>query len=338
MLTGTVLTMRCRVTGDEDSRRENKDRPDAPRRTDQRQGERAPQADRAPLPRYQPPAPYPPPANRVPVPTRPANAVPGYVPPTGAVWAPPARPAAPRRPASPAAPPPLRMLVPTNGPAWTWKQSVWGLLLGMGPFVALYAATYSLTDSVDTSIDDVTLVTAVVYLVSSTISYGWQIFSAWLFSVRAAAHKLRAWGFRRPTSAFFWTIPAVLLAAYATSYVNDALLNPPEQDIVNAFPLTAGGILLFTVVAVVMAPFAEEIFFRGFLYKGFETSWGWVRGAAVSGAVFSLAHLQVTLFAPLFVLGFGLAWVYRRTGSLWTSIALHATFNGLAVLAWALTS
>jgi membrane protease YdiL (CAAX protease family) len=63
-----------------------------------------------------------------------------------------------------------------------------------------------------------------------------------------------------------------------------------------------------------------------------------VWGAVVSGAVFSLAHLQLTLFVPLFVLGFALAWVYQRTGSLWTSIAMHAIFNSLAVLAWALTS
>ena len=87
-----------------------------------------------------------------------------------------------------------------------------------------------------------------------------------------------------------------------------------------------------------MAPLAEELYFRGFVFKGFANSWGWVWGAAASGAVFSLAHMQLTLFFPLFALGFGLAWVYHHTGSLWTSITLHAVFNGIAVLAWALTS
>jgi len=306
------------VTGD--------DRPDDGRASD-RTNETPVEAARPSMPRYQPPAPYPPPA----------NAVPGYAPPTGTVWAPPAVPAAPT-PSGPPAAPPLHTLRPIARPHWTWKQSLWGLLLGMGPFVALYAATYSVTDSADVSAGDVTVATGIVFVVASAIGYGWQLFAAWLFSVRSAPHKLRAWGFRRPTAAFFWTIPLVLFSAYVVSLANDALLHPPEQDIVNAFPPTTGGVVLFAVVAVIMAPLCEEIYFRGFVFKGFAESWGWVWGAAASGALFSLAHLQLTLFLPLFVLGFGLAWVYQRTGSLWTNITLHATFNGVAVLAWALTS
>jgi len=303
-------------------------------------GETAAGEARAAAPRYRPPAPYPPPAAYAPPspPPPPANAVPGYVPPAGRVWAPPAAPSAPRPGTPGATPPPLHTLRPAPEPGWSWKQSLWGLLLGMGPFVALYAAAYSLLSEADTSVEEVTVVTGIIMLVSSAISYGWQLFAAWLFSVRSLPHKLRVWGFRRPTAAFFWTIPTVLFAAYVVSYANDAAFNPPEQDIVESFPPTAAGIVLFAIVAVVMAPLCEEIFFRGFVFKGFATSWGWVTGAVVSGALFSLAHLQLTLFLPLFTLGFGLAWVYQRTGSLWTSVALHATFNGVAVLAWALTS
>ena len=60
-------------------------------------------------------------------------------------------------------------------------------------------------------------------------------------------------------------------------------------------------------------------------------------GSRRSGVVFGSAHMQLTLFFPLFALGFGLAWVYKQTGSLWTSIALHAIFNAISVVAWALT-
>lgn len=221
---------------------------------------------------------------------------------------------------------------------WGWKQAMWGLLLGMGPFIALYAATWSATDDVDYSAGDVTVATGIIFLISSAIGYGWQYFAAWLFSVRGSADKWRAWGFRKPTAAFFWVIPVTLVGAYVVSYVNDILFSPPEQDIVDAFPPTTGGIVLFALVAVVMAPLAEELYFRGFVFKGFANSWGWVWGAVVSGTAFSLAHLQLSIFLPLFALGFGLAWVYHHTRSLWTSIALHAIFNGISVLAWALTS
>ncbi len=322
------------MTGDERPSEGQTSETAAPRAGEPAAGEARPTA-----PRYRPPAPYPPPAAYAPPspPPPPANAVPGYVPPAGRVWAPPPA-AAPTPPAPAGTAPPLHTLRPAPEPGWSWKQSLWGLLLGMGPFVALYAAASPLVSEADTSIEEVTVVTGMIMLVSSAISYGWQLFAAWLFSVRSLPHKLRSWGFTRPTAAFFWTIPTVLFAAYVVSYANDAAFNPPEQDIVEAFPPTAAGLVLFAVVAVVMAPLCEEIFFRGFVFKGFATSWGWLTGAVVSGTLFSLAHLQLTLFLPLFTLGFGLAWVYHRTGSLWTSIALHATFNGVAVLAWALTS
>ena len=290
-------------------------------------GARSAETARPSMPRYQPPAPYPPPA----------NAVPGYAPPAGRVWAPPAPPAAPTPSGLPAAPPLHTLRAAETVPRWTWKLSLWGLLLGMGPFVALYAATYSVTNGMDVSADDVTVATGIIFVVSSAIGYGWQLFAAWMFSVRSAPNKLRAWGFQRPTAALFWTIPLVLFAAYVVSFANDALFHPPQQDIVNAFPPTAGGVVLFVIVAVIMAPLCEEIYFRGFVFKGFAESWGWVWGAVASGALFSLSHLQLTLFLPLFVLGFGLAWVYQRTGSLWTNVTLHAIFNGVAVLAWALT-
>ena len=65
--------------------------------------------------------------------------------------------------------------------------------------------------------------------------------------------------------------------------------------------------------------------------------WGWVWGALAPRPPSSaLAHLQLDVFVPLAALGFVLAWAYHRTGSLWTCITMHALFNLIAVLAWAL--
>ena len=170
--------------------------------------------------------------------------------------------------------------------------------------------------------------------IGSFVTYGWQTFAAWLFSLRRAVGGLRAWGFRKPTVAYFWTIPTAIIAVYAVSYFHDLVVHPKQQEIVDQFPHTAGGLVLFVVLAVVMAPLFEEVFFRGFLFRGFANSWGWGWGAVASAAIFGLAHLQLDVFVPLFALGIGLAWVYHRTGSLWTSISLHALFNGISVLAW----
>jgi len=184
--------------------------------------------------------------------------------------------------------------------------------------------------------EEVTLISALVVIVSTVVLYGWQTVAAWLFSLRISRQGLAGWGFTRPSAAFFWTIPVALVASYAISAVHGALVDPPPQDIVEQFPRTVEGGALFVLIAVVFAPLFEEVFFRGFVYKGLRNSWGWWPAALGSAAVFGAAHLQLTVFVPIFALGVALAWVYERTGSLWTSIAMHAIFNGLAVLVWAL--
>ena len=47
-------------------------------------------------------------------------------------------------------------------------------------------------------------------------------------------------------------------------------------------------------------------------------------------------HWDPWTFPPIFVGGLCLAWLYYRTNSLWTSIALHACINGVAFVAWLL--
>ncbi len=183
----------------------------------------------------------------------------------------------------------------------------------------------------------VTAGSAAALAIGSLVLYGWQTLAAWVFSLRTTGTRFALWGFRRPTKAFFWTIPLALAVVYTVSVVHDLVVHPRQQDIISEFPRGALGVGLFVLVAIVMAPLFEEIVFRGFLFRGFANSWGWKWGAVASAAIFGLAHLQLDVFVPLATLGVALAWVYKRTGSLWTCIAMHALFNGIAVLAWALT-
>lgn len=216
---------------------------------------------------------------------------------------------------------------------WGWRQGLAGLAVAFAPQVLLYLAAAGMAGGTVTT-TTVTAGSALLLVLSSFIMYGWQVFGAWLFSLRRAGARLVLWGFRKPSAAFWWTIPTALLGVYALSFVHDIVVDPRQQEIIDQFPRSASGLVLFVVLAVVMAPLFEEVFFRGFLFRGFAESWGWFWGAVASGVIFALAHLQLDVAVPLFALGFVLAWVYHRTGSLWTSIALHAVFNGVSVMAW----
>ena len=97
------------------------------------------------------------------------------------------------------------------------------------------------------------------------------------------------------------------------------------------------------LIVVFLAPFVEETLFRGLVFgnlKGKSRTVAYV----VSCALFALLHVwqfavvyqDVTYFLLMLqylVPGAVLAWVYDRSGTLWTSIALHALTNALSVLA-----
>jgi membrane protease YdiL (CAAX protease family) len=52
---------------------------------------------------------------------------------------------------------------------------------------------------------------------------------------------------------------------------------------------------------------------------------------ALSALIFALAHAELALLVPIFVLGCLLALVYQRSGSLLPGMIIHAVFNLIGV-------
>ncbi len=87
---------------------------------------------------------------------------------------------------------------------------------------------------------------------------------------------------------------------------------------------------------VVIAPLAEEFFFRGFLFSAAKKlncpKFGWF----ATSFLFALIHHNAPIFVPLFVFALALTWLYEKTGNLLAPVAAHAVFNAtnLAILLW----
>lgn len=89
---------------------------------------------------------------------------------------------------------------------------------------------------------------------------------------------------------------------------------------------------LVVIPVVVLAPIAEEIFFRGVVLNALLREAGARWATFGSATLFALVHASVVAFLPILILGVILAWVARRTRGLLAPIVVHATFNGLSVL------
>jgi len=96
--------------------------------------------------------------------------------------------------------------------------------------------------------------------------------------------------------------------------------------------LTEGGdgLWKFALLTVVAAPMCEEFLFRGVLYKGMRSTMGVRLSIIWSAVLFAFVHPPLG-FVAVFALGVATAWLYEKTGSLWASMAAHATHNGVVV-------
>lgn len=91
--------------------------------------------------------------------------------------------------------------------------------------------------------------------------------------------------------------------------------------------------VMMVVLAVIGAPLAEELYFRGMLLSALEgVGPRWI-AVGVSSALFALAHANIYAFPAFLALGIALAAIDIRRESLVPSIFAHMAFNGVAVIA-----
>jgi membrane protease YdiL (CAAX protease family) len=151
-------------------------------------------------------------------------------------------------------------------------------------------------------------------------------------SPRRAALQLL--GLRRSS---LWRAVWLVLAGYAAVFVFGVLYDQLNiktnadalaRQVAHA-PITTIATLL---VAVTVAPFAEELFFRGFVLPSFARAMPLWAAVLLSALIFGLAHADLGSLLPLCAIGLVLGIIRWRAGSSWPGIALHAVNNGVATI------
>ena len=95
----------------------------------------------------------------------------------------------------------------------------------------------------------------------------------------------------------------------------------------------------FVVAVAIVAPVAEEFFYRGLFYRALRDRYGFWVGAIGSGLLFAVSHTGEGDLAQILMLqiaiglfGVALAALYEWRGSLGANVAAHAAFNLVTVL------
>jgi membrane protease YdiL (CAAX protease family) len=114
-----------------------------------------------------------------------------------------------------------------------------------------------------------------------------------------------------------------------------ALVNPGKEKILEQLGSneSAGLLVLSAALTCVVAPIAEEILFRGFIFTALRSWRGTIPAAVITGLLFGAVHAgsaPVLDLVPLAALGFGLCLLYAYGGSLYPCIVAHSLNNSIA--------
>lgn len=108
---------------------------------------------------------------------------------------------------------------------------------------------------------------------------------------------------------------------------------PPLQHAVTSLQDSPMAIrILIASGAILIAPFVEELCFRGYLYPLLKRYTGAVFATVSVSVLFGIIHTSLVQFLPLTIMSVMLILAYERTRTLWTPIAAHLVFNTISVV------
>lgn len=138
---------------------------------------------------------------------------------------------------------------------------------------------------------------------------------------------------RALATAVLWAVPIFIFVTALSQIATEALshvwhdLSPQEP--VKLFQQSGNLMVQLTlgISAIIVAPLAEELIFRGYVYGVLKRFTDGYFAALGSALIFAIVHMHVGTLVPLFALGLLLVAAYEVTGSLLVPIFIHSLFN-----------
>jgi len=104
----------------------------------------------------------------------------------------------------------------------------------------------------------------------------------------------------------------------------------PQTSLFEIFGRDYAGFIFAFLIAVVIAPFIEELFFRGFVLQTLAKKISPFWGVVLTGLIFASVHFEFQSIMPLLILSIVLNVLYIKTKSIWPGIVFHIFNNSFA--------
>ena len=132
-----------------------------------------------------------------------------------------------------------------------------------------------------------------------------------------------------------WSLILLLFTACSDA-LTSVFGRPVVSDFMTKAYKTAYFPPLLWLAFIIMSPLYEEILFRGFMFKGIESSkLGPIGAVLITSLAWSMLHIQydILIIGVIFAGGLLLGWARLKTNSIYVPIVMHALQNLLATSA-----
>lgn len=125
---------------------------------------------------------------------------------------------------------------------------------------------------------------------------------------------------------------SILISEFTNWFGTILPINSYFEQIFSEIFSTQYGLVYAILSVAIIAPFVEEIIFRGIIFKGLKNRYSPVVSIIVSAFIFAFAHFNPWQFSVAFLWGLVSAWLYYNTNSLIPCIVGHMVNNSLSYI------
>jgi membrane protease YdiL (CAAX protease family) len=235
----------------------------------------------------------------------------------------------------------LNELATPESPRWRWSDLIL-IILGAGFVLILGSFGISLLlrsqgMDITTSLGQPTIGMSLALLALEAIAL---VGGVYFFGMKRRGIDWEEIGLRKISTS--WALIVLVIALVGipiTSLVTLLVLqllnqpfNNPQLEFLLPKNFSWPGAIGLVLLGGFVVPFAEELLFRGVLYRFIRSRWGVWAGVLLSALIFGGIHLNIAVGTTAFILGIVLALLFEYSHSLWTSVLLHALNNTFRIL------
>ena len=240
----------------------------------------------------------------------------------------------------PAEPEPLGSPAPPPGPDPPWS------LADLGAFILFAAVSFLLANMVavavflalrrglawKTTMEQAFLQTPFVV----SMQTGWELlWFVFIYLTVTIKYRQRFWEAVKWAGRPHAGAAAYLLGGVALAFLAQLLfyLFPSEKELpIEKLFSSPGSAYLLAVFGICVAPFVEELVFRGYFYPVFEKLWGLLAAVVLTALLFASIHIPQLKggwqeIASIFVVGAAFSYCRGKTGSLVPPFLMHLAYN-----------